>query len=56
MNPTYSSDGPYNADDPEFVEALKRAERATEEANRERAEKRNKPDFFVVPDDCLPDR
>lgn len=52
---TYTSDGPHNVDDPEFVAALDRADQATDEANRRRAEKRSKPGFFVAPDDYLPD-
>lgn len=52
---TYTSDGPYDASDPELVKALDRAERAVEDADRERAERRNHPGFFVVPDDRLPD-
>lgn len=51
---TYSEDGPFNVDDPEFVDALTRAERAVEAATREREEHRREPGFFVVPTDLLP--
>lgn len=53
---TYTSDGPYDATDPELVEAFDRAVQATKAADRLRAERKAKPDFFVVPDDCLPDQ
>jgi hypothetical protein len=52
---TYTSDGPYDVTSDEFVEALDRADRATERADRERAAKRERPGFFVAPDDHLPD-
>lgn len=52
---TYTSDGPHNVDDPESVQAIIRADQATDEANRRRAEKRSKPGFFVAPDDYLPE-
>ena len=52
---TYASDGPYDVTSDEFVEALDRADQAVDKANRERAERKAKPGFFVAPDDCLPD-
>lgn len=52
---TYTSDGPYDVTSDEFVEALDRADQAVDKANRERAERKAKPGFFVVPDDLLPD-
>ena len=52
---TYASDGPYDASDPELVKALDRADQAVDQANRERAQARLLPGFFVVPDDLLPD-
>lgn len=55
MTDTYTSDGPYDVDDPEFVDALDRADQAVDHANRERAERKALPGFFVAPDDCLPD-
>lgn len=55
MNGTVKDLGTFDANDERLADALNQAERNLEQADRERAERRNRPGFFVVPDDRLPD-
>ena len=49
---TYFTFGPFNADTPEFIEALDEAAERARRLEEARRRAKRQPGFFVTPEDC----